>query len=179
MNNVPVPRPPFSEHPSEQNNFLLRFWGGNEEAARQKLGLKVDWASQFDSGWGGSYMWFGSPLARNAISDYLHTWDAVVSSNYQGKDAIEKKLLVLDFNYKDKRYSLTEKLGYGAERDNIHFYYTDGNMGCVCNQSIILHERFPEIPEMECNGKDLTLLAIKVLADASAPNLLPQGDSNS
>lgn len=167
MNNVPVPTVPFFEHPSEQNNFLLRFWGGNEDAVRQKLRLKMDWASRFDGGWGGSYIWFSSLKNLETISDYIHTWDALVASRYEGKDAIQRKSLFLYFRYKGKGYTIKEKLGYGANDHDVEFYYTEGNMGCICNQSILLNRYYPEIPEMDCDGKGITFEKLSIIPDST------------
>lgn len=172
MNNAPVPTVSFSEEPSEKNPFLIRFWGKNEEALRQKLKLKLDWASEFDSTWGGSYIWFSSSKNLQVMTDYLHLWDMLVVSDYKGKDAIQRKTLFLHFRYKGKRYSIKENLGYGAEDHHIEFYYTDGNMGCICNRSLILHEKYPEIPEMDCNGEGIELEKLSIIIDSTPVDII-------
>lgn len=68
------------------------------------------------------------------------------------------------FKYEDKEYKITlpyEKsfvffddynLGNG-EGDFSFFWWQEGNGACDCNRSIVIHEHYPDFPEMDCGDK--------------------------
>lgn len=83
----------------------------------------------------------------------------------EGTHVRYKTVAQMTLLYNDTEYPFEYDFGYGYPVESAEFMFQEGNYACDCNRSILLHDRYPEIPGKACGhtivDKDFTVILVR------------------
>jgi len=137
--------------------FHLSFWGSfNNDGLATKL-LETE-ARDF---------WFETSDERQRFRERVESLAArhghlVVFAESNGPLCRKRTVVVMVLRYEGKDYDLEYDFGFGYSAESAHYMFHEGNYACDCNRSLFLHQRYPEVPELEQCGDTILMVSFEV-----------------
>jgi hypothetical protein len=69
------------------------------------------------------------------------------------------------FEYDGVRYSIITSFSHFKDFSNLKWCFTEGNLSCDCNRSLMLRERWKDFPELECNSGENKIKLVSLIAE--------------